>query len=150
LFVFCFVPNLLGIYDAFWHDTLFVFICFFCCQPSFQMFMVAVAIFGPSSLVLPAVTGILSNRVGDSEQGLLQGAISALSSVSSVMGNALFTTLFGIGKTKLNMPQFPFFFAFGFIAFAFVCTLVMARYIREDEAANGTQPETVPAHSRII
>jgi DHA1 family tetracycline resistance protein-like MFS transporter len=67
-------------------------------------FMVPFAIGG---IAMPAIQGIISNRVPANEQGEMQGAITSLISVTSIIGPVLMTELF-YSFTQKNSPiYFP-------------------------------------------
>ena len=55
----------------------------------------------------PAIQGIISNQVKDNEQGELQGAITSLMSVTSIIGPPLMTNLFAYFTSKSTPVYFP-------------------------------------------
>jgi MFS transporter, DHA1 family, tetracycline resistance protein len=59
----------------------------------------------------PATQGLMSNTVGDDEQGAIQGAIASLESVSGIIGPIIATQLFGyfIQAGSMYLPGAPFF-----------------------------------------
>ncbi|MBL9115698.1 MAG: TCR/Tet family MFS transporter [Verrucomicrobiaceae bacterium] len=60
----------------------------------------------------PAVQGLISNSVGDDEQGAVQGAITSLESVSGVVGPLIVTSLFSYfirPTAPFVLPGAPFF-----------------------------------------
>ncbi|MHA4843133.1 TCR/Tet family MFS transporter [Flavitalea antarctica] len=59
----------------------------------------------------PAIQGIISNQVPANEQGELQGGLTSLMSVTSIIGPPLMTTLFAWftrPNGKINLPGAPF------------------------------------------
>jgi len=55
----------------------------------------------------PALQGIISNQVGPNEQGTLQGSLTSLISLTSIIGPLLMTNLFSY-FTSANAPiYFP-------------------------------------------
>jgi DHA1 family tetracycline resistance protein-like MFS transporter len=63
--------------------------------------------FALGSIVTPAIRGILSNQVPDNAQGELQGAISSLISLSSLVAPVLMTQLFGYFTSDTAIVYFP-------------------------------------------
>ena len=67
--------------------------------------------FSLGGLANPAVQSIISNQVPDNEQGELQGALSSLMSLTSIVGPLLMTGLFShftSPKTAIYFPGAPF------------------------------------------
>ncbi len=67
--------------------------------------------FSLGGLANPAVQGIISNQVPDNEQGELQGALSSLMSLTSIVGPLLMTGLFSYftsHKSQIYFPGAPF------------------------------------------
>lgn len=62
-----------------------------------MIFLVPYVLGGVAS---PTITGIMSNQVPETEQGELQGSLTSLMSVSSIIGPVLMTTLFSIFTTN--------------------------------------------------
>lgn len=62
--------------------------------PTGLMFWSALPVFALMNLVGPGVNGMMSKRVGPSEQGRLQGANSSNMAVAGMIGPILFTTVF--------------------------------------------------------
>ncbi len=70
--------------------------------------------FALSSIYGPALQGITSNRVSDTEQGELQGGLSALNNVTSIIGPPILTGIFAAFTGDNNLfyfPGMPFIFA---------------------------------------
>jgi DHA1 family tetracycline resistance protein-like MFS transporter len=68
-------------------------------------------------LVFPALQGMMSSGVAASEQGELQGAVSSIQSLSSILGPPLMTgslAHFSGGGASLYFPGAPFLLAAGF------------------------------------
>jgi DHA1 family tetracycline resistance protein-like MFS transporter len=62
----------------------------------------------------PAAQGMMTRRVGESEQGALQGAINSLGSVAWILGPGLFTFIFAYfinPKNGWNLPEAPWYLA---------------------------------------
>jgi DHA1 family tetracycline resistance protein-like MFS transporter len=70
-----------------------------------------------SELLTPTLGSFLSNSVSDDQQGELQGVLSSLSAVTSIISPLLMSglfTLFTLGNGIPYVPGFPFVFA-GFL-----------------------------------
>ena len=75
-----------------------------------------------SELLTPTLGSFLSNSVSDDQQGELQGVLSSLSAVISIISPLLMSGLFTVftsGEVSLYFPGFPFVFA----AFLLVLTI---------------------------
>lgn len=62
----------------------------------------------------PALQGIMSNQVSDSEQGELQGALTSMMSITSVIGPVVMTSLFAFfttGQDAIHLPGAPMYLA---------------------------------------
>lgn len=55
----------------------------------------------------PALQGLMSNQVSDSEQGELQGSLTSMMSVTSIIGPWIMTTLFAFFTAKDTTYYFP-------------------------------------------
>src|SRR5205085_5437287 len=55
----------------------------------------------------PAAQGMMTRRVGESEQGALQGAISSLCSLAWILGPGLFTFIFAYFINEKNGWNLP-------------------------------------------
>ena len=71
-----------------------------------MMAMPVSALFG---LMAPGLQGLMTRRVGSSEQGQLQGANQALSGLASVIGPSIFGFLFAwaVQHPQFNLPGAP-------------------------------------------
>ena len=79
----------------------------------------------------PTIQGLISNQVSEKEQGNLQGAITGLISVTAILGQLIFSSVFYYfirPETDIYFPGAPYALAaiFLFIAFLFA-TLAMKR-----------------------
>lgn len=63
--------------------------------------------FSLGGIANPAIQGIISNQVPDNEQGELQGALTSLMSVTSIVGPLLMTGLFSFFTAKSAPVYFP-------------------------------------------
>src|SRR5436305_6368692 len=79
--------------------------------PNSLVFMIAIIFYAPIVFVQPAVQGLMTRRVGPSEQGQLQGINGSLMGLTGVIGPTLFTVIFAffIGtQAPINLPGAPF------------------------------------------
>jgi DHA1 family tetracycline resistance protein-like MFS transporter len=93
--------------------------------PTGIAFLSALPVFAFMGLVGPAAQGLMSRRVGPSEQGQLQGANSSIMGITGMIGPALFTLTFAsfIGTHRdWRAPGAPFLLA----ALLMVVALVLA------------------------
>src|SRR5437667_11039045 len=58
------------------------------------VFMIAIMFYAPIGFVQPAVQGLMTRRVGPSEQGQLQGINGSLMGLTGVIGRTLMTVIF--------------------------------------------------------
>jgi DHA1 family tetracycline resistance protein-like MFS transporter len=82
--------------------------------PTEPLFWAAVPVFALIGFFGPAYQGLLTRRVGPSEQGRLQGANGSISGITGMVGPALFTFVFAsfIGPLKgWDLPGAPFLLA---------------------------------------
>ena len=78
------------------------------------MFWSAIPVFAFVGFFNPAMQGLMTRRVAESEQGQLQGANSSLMGIAGVVGPLLFTAIFGASiseATPIHVPGAPFLFA---------------------------------------
>ncbi len=91
--------------------------------PTAQVFWVGVVVFGFASLIPPGLQGLMTRRVGPSEQGQLQGANSAIMGLTAIVGPQIFTGVFAwsvSGGLSLGFPGLAIFVAAGLMVLAFV------------------------------
>jgi DHA1 family tetracycline resistance protein-like MFS transporter len=69
--------------------------------PTGMLFLIGVPIMSLGGLSGPAILGLMSRRVSDSEQGQLQGANTSLSSVAGLIGPGLFAVTFSASLDRL-------------------------------------------------
>ena len=81
--------------------------------PTALLFWATMPIMALWGFISPSAQGLMSRRVGASEQGQLQGANSSLMAVSSLIAPALFTLTFarGIAAGGWDLPGAPYFVA---------------------------------------
>jgi MFS transporter, DHA1 family, tetracycline resistance protein len=70
--------------------------------------------FGLGGIAMPALQGIISNQVPPNEQGELQGGLTSLASLTSIVGPLVMTNTFAYftsGQTTWHFPGAPFLLA---------------------------------------
>src|SRR5947207_1894037 len=75
------------------------------------LFMIAIIFYAPIGFVQPALQGLMTRRVGPSEQGALQGINGSLMGLTGVIGPTLFTLIFAFfigSQAPVNLPAAPF------------------------------------------
>jgi DHA1 family tetracycline resistance protein-like MFS transporter len=78
------------------------------------MFWIAAVAYAPAGVFNPTLLGLLTKRVGPSEQGKLQGANASLSGIGGMLGPGLFALSFSWAirpEATLHVPGLPFFIA---------------------------------------
>ena len=96
--------------------------------------MIGIGLLG--GLAGSAVQGLISNSVGDDEQGRLQGPMTSLERISGIIGPLIATQLFSHfidAKRTVQVPGAPFFSA-AIIGLLALLVAVKARRVHETEA----------------
>ncbi len=78
------------------------------------MFWIAAIAYAPAGVFNPTLLGLLTKRVGPSEQGKLQGANASLSGIGGMLGPGLFALSFSWAirpEATVHIPGLPFFLA---------------------------------------
>ncbi len=78
------------------------------------MFWIAAVAYAPAGVFNPTLLGLLTKRVGPSEQGKLQGANASLAGIGGMLGPGLFALTFSWAirsDAMINVPGLPFFVA---------------------------------------
>jgi DHA1 family tetracycline resistance protein-like MFS transporter len=89
--------------------------------PTGALFWLGVPVMSLWGLSGPASQGLMSSRIGQSDQGQLQGALSSLMGIAGMIGPGLFTQTFAyfIGaRLDWNLPGAPFLLAALLLVFA--------------------------------
>lgn len=92
------------------------------------VFMVGVTIMNFWSLSGPATQGMMTHRVGPSEQGELQGAVSSLRAIAMLLGPGLFSFLFAWcinAKHDWTLPGAPWYLAAALLFVAMALTFTV-------------------------
>lgn len=99
-------------------------------------FFVSIPVMMLWTLSSPAAQGMMTRRVGESEQGELQGAINSLASLAWIFGPALFTFTFAwfIDRERgWNVPGAPWFLGGVLLFIAMAMTMRIPRMPRETD-----------------
>jgi DHA1 family tetracycline resistance protein-like MFS transporter len=89
--------------------------------PTGAMFLIGVPVMAIWGLYGPSAQSLMTRRVGESEQGQLQGALSSLTGVANMVSPALFTLVFSAALTTFRgwgVPGAPFLLASGLLLVA--------------------------------
>jgi MFS family permease len=88
-------------------------------------FVAVSCLFGSmATMSFPAATGIVSNEVDSTEQGIMMASVSAVRELTSAMGPLLFGLISGLcNGYAWDYPPTPFFFAAFLLILAFVIGL---------------------------
>ena len=86
--------------------TIFGYLLFANSTQPWMMFAFMVP-FGLGGLATPAIQGIISNSVPDSEQGEIQGTIASLMSLSGIIGPLLMTATFSYFSNEQTLIYYP-------------------------------------------
>ena len=84
-------------------------------------FWLGALVYCPAGLFNPSLLGLISRRVGPSEQGQVQGANSSLTGIAGMIGPALFTAAFSSAIAPggaVHLPGIPFLIAAALFAAA--------------------------------
>lgn len=98
--------------------------------PTGWLYLAGAPVFALSGLIGPGLQGLMTRRVGPSEQGQLQGANSMLMGVAAIAGPPLFGLTFAWSvrnDAALHMPGLAIWIAAGLLAAAAVLSLRVAR-----------------------
>ncbi len=98
--------------------------------PSGGIFWIGIPLLALWGFASPAALGLMSHRVGPSEQGRLQGANSSLMGIANLFGPGIFTQAlaFFIGPGNAwHVPGAPFLLAAGMLVLAAALALRVAR-----------------------
>jgi DHA1 family tetracycline resistance protein-like MFS transporter len=98
--------------------------------PTSALFFVGIPLSSLWGLSGPAAQGLMSKRVGPSEQGRLQGALGSISAVAGILGPTLFTETFAAVIAKgapVDLPGAPFLLAALLLVAAFLIAAAVTR-----------------------
>jgi MFS transporter, DHA1 family, tetracycline resistance protein len=95
--------------------------------PSGAIFWIGIPLLALWGFANPSALGLMSRRVGPTEQGALQGANSSLMGVGNLLGPDLFTQVFAFfigGEAPWQLPGAAFILAAALVAVAAIVALV--------------------------
>jgi DHA1 family tetracycline resistance protein-like MFS transporter len=94
------------------------------------VFWLGAACYAPAGFFNPSLLGLISQRVGPSEQGRVQGANASLMGIAGMLGPALFTASFAWAirdGARFHLPGLPFLIASALFAMAGLLALRTTR-----------------------
>ncbi len=101
--------------------------------PTAFIYWMGLPVFALMGFAQPGLQGLMTRRVGPTEQGRLQGANSSIMGLTGLIGPLLFTGVFTwavqqdrLPSGALHAPGLPIFFAAAFLAMAFVLAFIVA------------------------
>ncbi len=97
----------------------------FALAPTGRLFALGIPFSALFGLTYPNLQGLMTGRVGDTEQGRLQGAITSLMGIAGIIAPLLFTRTFALAIDEwsgLGLPGLPFLLAAGFLLVALAIT----------------------------
>lgn len=112
--------------------------------PTGARFLIGILVMSFWGLYGPSAQGLMTRRVGPSEQGQLQGALTSVVTIAGIVGPALFSLTFAtfIGARRdWNLPGAPFLLA----SMLLVAAIALVWRITRPENTGGAQPAGVPA-----
>lgn len=113
------------------------------------MMLAVIAVASLGAVAAPAIQGLVAGVVPSTEQGSVQGTLTSLLSLTSVLAPLISGGLFGVfsgGGAIVEAPGMPFYVGAGFLAVALV--LVVRALRRNPVLAEGVPPEEAAAGSR--
>jgi DHA1 family tetracycline resistance protein-like MFS transporter len=108
---------------------------FYALAPNTVLFGVGVVVFGVAALINPGLQGLMSRRVGPSEQGQLQGANSAIMGLTSIFGPQIFTGVFAWSVATHSLPGLAVLVAAALMGLAFCFTVGVAQAPESEPAS---------------
>jgi DHA1 family tetracycline resistance protein-like MFS transporter len=100
------------------------------------MVLVLMFIHGPEGFINPMLTALMSKRVPENAQGELQGGLSAIMSVSMLLGTVFYAQLFGYfmsDTAPFQSPNVAYYVAGGGMALTLVIFLWLIGHERDAE-----------------
>jgi DHA1 family tetracycline resistance protein-like MFS transporter len=96
--------------------------------PTGAAYFVGMPVFALNGLTLPGLQGLMTQHVGPSEQGRLQGANQSLAGIASILGPWIFPTTFAFALRSVPwLPGLPIFIAAASLGLGFALALHFAR-----------------------
>lgn len=104
------------------------------------MFLAAIPVFAFVGFFNPAIQGLMTRLVDNSQQGQLQGANSSMMGISGMLGPLVFPFVFRVAISEdsgNNLPGAPFLLASGLHLVAFAVAIFLVRRNREAAGVAG-------------
>lgn len=104
--------------------------CVYALAPTGLIYLMGIPVFALMGFVGPGMQGLMSRRVGPSEQGQLQGANASIQGITAIVGPQLFTLTYAWAlrnDAQLHLPGLPILIAAGLLLTAFLLGLGVAR-----------------------
>jgi DHA1 family tetracycline resistance protein-like MFS transporter len=114
---------------------------FYGLAPTGALFFAGLPLLALWGLAGPSLQGLMSQQVGATDQGKLQGAIASLQGVAGMMGPLVFTFVFAFAlraEGPLHVPGAPYLLAALLVALAFCTVARITR--RATPGAHAEQP----------
>jgi MFS transporter, DHA1 family, tetracycline resistance protein len=105
--------------------------------PSALFFFLGIPLMSLWGIANAASMGLMSRRVGSTEQGQLQGANSSLMGIANLFGPGLFTQAFALfvgERAAWHLPGAPFFLAALLLVFAVIVAAAATRSQSKSES----------------
>jgi DHA1 family tetracycline resistance protein-like MFS transporter len=120
---------------------LFGALAFLCygLAPTGLLFLAGIPFGGLMGLTGPAVQALMSRRVKPSEQGQLQGALSSMRGISSMIGPVLFTQIFAVAIRGDRVPHLPG------APYLLSAVLIVGAVLLSWRVARSRVPESIPS-----
>ncbi len=116
--------------------------------PTGLIFLFGVPVMALWGLAGPSAQGMLSRRIGPSEQGALQGAIGSIQGIAGMLGPTMFTSIFAtaIADPQARLPGMPYLIAAGLmlVAIGIVVGVVRRQKVPEPPAQQPAQATATP------
>lgn len=107
-------------------SALFAYVCFAFSEFSWQLYLIMI-VAGMSGLVLPSLQLMMTSQVPVDSQGELQGTLSSLNSLASIIGPLIMTQLFFLFTNIATVWYFP---GISFLAIALLTGLALLLFVR--------------------
>ena len=106
------------------------------------IFLIAIIFYAPIGFVQPAVQGLMTRKVGPSEQGALQGINGSIMALTGIIGPLIFGSLYAyfISPQSFNLPGAPFLLS----ALLMIASLIVATKVTR--VADPSAPTSFPEH----
>lgn len=106
------------------------------------IFLIAIIFYAPIGFVQPAVQGLMTRKVGPSEQGALQGINGSIMALTGIIGPLIFGSLYAyfISPQSFNLPGAPFLLS----ALLMIASLIVATKVTR--VASPGAPTSFPEH----